>query len=53
MSKEVEKVTCNYCESVYKLLYDFEETQGQARFCPFCGEECYDEDEIAEDPEDD
>ena len=52
MSKEVEKVTCNYCESVYKLLYDYDETQGHPRFCPFCGEECYD-DELTEDEDED
>jgi hypothetical protein len=44
--KEVDKVTCNYCESSYKVLYDYEETQGQPRFCSFCGEECFDEDEV-------
>jgi hypothetical protein len=51
MIKEVDKIKCNYCESSYKVLYDYEETQGQPRFCSFCGdddikEECFDEDEV-------
>jgi len=46
MSKEVEKVKCNYCESIYKVLYDYEETQGSVRYCAFCGEECFNEDEL-------
>ena len=45
MTKEVEKIKCNFCESEYKVLYDYEATQGQPRFCSFCGEECFDEDE--------
>jgi hypothetical protein len=49
MSKEVEKVVCNYCESVYKVLYDYEETQGKVRFCAFCGSECFDDDLMADD----
>ena len=54
MTKEVEKISCNYCESSYKVLYDYEETQGQPRFCAFCGEECFnDEDEVDFDEEDD
>ena len=52
MTKEIEKVTCNYCESVYKLLYDYEETQGSARYCPFCGEECYDDELVVDEDED-
>lgn len=52
MSKEVEKIKCNYCESKYKVLYDYEETQGQPRFCSFCGEECFDEDGIDLEDED-
>lgn len=46
MSKEVEKKTCGYCESTYKILYDYEETTGSPRYCPYCGEECYDDEEI-------
>lgn len=44
--KEVEKIKCNYCESIYKVLYDYEETHGQPRFCAFCGSECFDEVEV-------
>jgi hypothetical protein len=53
--KEVEKVLCNYCESSYKVIYDYEETQGKVRFCSFCGSECFDDDvdlEIDEDQDD-
>ena len=46
MSKEVEKIVCNFCESTYKLLYNYEETQGSPRFCSFCGEECFNDDEL-------
>jgi rRNA maturation endonuclease Nob1 len=43
MSKDIEKKSCHYCESTYKLVYDYEETGTNPKFCPFCGEECYDE----------
>jgi hypothetical protein len=43
MSKETEKVTCNYCESDYKLVYDLVNTSGFPKFCPFCGNETYDD----------
>jgi transposase-like protein len=46
MTKEVQKITCNFCESSYKVLYNYEETQGQPRFCSFCGEECFDEEGV-------
>jgi hypothetical protein len=46
MTKEVEKIKCNFCESEYKVLYDYEATQGQPRFCSFCGEECFDEEKV-------
>ncbi len=46
MTKEVQKIVCSYCESSYKVLYDYEETQGPPRFCCMCGEECFDEDGI-------
>jgi hypothetical protein len=54
MTKEVEKVVCNYCESQYKVLYDYEATQGKVRFCSFCGSECFDDESIVneEDHED-
>lgn len=44
MSKEVEKRTCQHCESSYKLLFDMAMTTGYPRFCPFCAEETYDDD---------
>lgn len=46
MSKEVEKIKCKFCESEYKVLYNYEETQGNPRFCSFCGEECFDDEEV-------
>lgn len=52
MSKEIEKKTCGYCESTYKILYDFEETTGLPRYCPYCGEECYDDKEMDFEKED-
>lgn len=27
MTKEVEKIKCNFCESTYKVLYTYEETR--------------------------
>lgn len=44
--KEVEKKYCPYCESSYKLLYVLEETNTTSKFCPFCGEDSYDEDKM-------
>lgn len=52
MTKEIEKKTCHFCESNYKLIFDVEETTGQPRCCPFCGEDCYDDDEINLEEED-
>jgi hypothetical protein len=45
MSKEIEKNTCRFCESTYKVIYNYEESSGSPRFCCFCGEESYDEEE--------
>ena len=53
MTKEVDKIKCNYCESTYKVLYDYEETQGQPRFCSFCGSECFDDDLVVDSENDD
>jgi rRNA maturation endonuclease Nob1 len=44
--KEIEKHTCHYCESEYKLLFDLEMTAGNPKFCPFCGSDTYDEKEL-------
>jgi len=38
MSKEIETIICEVCESSYKLVYDLNETSGYAKFCPFCQE---------------
>lgn len=38
MSKEIEAIICEVCESRYKLVYDANETSGFAKFCCFCGE---------------
>ena len=46
MSKEVETKECPYCESKYKLIYNPSESSGLPKFCTFCGEEAYDEDEV-------
>jgi uncharacterized Zn-finger protein len=46
MSKEVDKKDCKYCESSYKLIYDLDDTSGHPKFCPFCGEENYDDEEL-------
>lgn len=49
MTKEVEKKICHFCESEYKLMYDLDNTNGHAKFCPFCGSDAYDEPESDED----
>jgi len=38
MSKEIEQVVCEICESRYKIIYDLNETSGYSKFCPFCSE---------------
>jgi len=49
MSKEVETKTCDYCESVYKLVYVLDDTSGHPKFCPFCGEDAYNKEDEADD----
>lgn len=44
MSKEVENKLCYFCESEYKLSYNADDVSGNPKFCPFCGEENYDQD---------
>jgi len=53
MSKEVDKHTCQYCDSSYRLIFDLHNTQGHPKFCPFCSEETYgqDDDLVLEDDE--
>jgi len=41
MSKEVDKIECETCESMYKLVYDLNETSGHPKFCAFCGSDVY------------
>jgi hypothetical protein len=45
MAREVEKVYCQCCESEYKILYEPENTSGLAKFCCFCGDEVFDQDD--------
>jgi hypothetical protein len=51
MKEKLNKI-CKTCESSYKLLYDDDEVQSLPKFCPFCGEEDYD-DELDENWEED
>lgn len=53
MSREVEKIFCKCCESDYKILYEQDDTSGRAKFCPFCGDEVYDQDASTNDSSDD
>jgi hypothetical protein len=54
MSKEVEKVFCQCCESEYKVMYEPENTSGLPKFCVFCSEPLYDgEEKLYEEEEDD
>lgn len=51
MGREIDKLTCDFCESEYKLMYDLDETNGHPKFCPFCGSDVVDDsaDEYNED----
>lgn len=51
MSREVQKVFCQCCESEYKILYDVESASGLPKFCSFCSAELF-EPEPKEDEED-
>jgi hypothetical protein len=54
MSREVEKIYCQDCESEYKILYEPEATSGLPKFCTFCSSEVFNqEDRTAEDGDDD
>jgi hypothetical protein len=44
MTKEVEKIFCQYCESEYKILYESENTSGLPKFCCFCTEPIFGDD---------
>lgn len=52
MSKEIEKVFCQCCESEYKVMYEPENTSGLPKFCVFCSESLYDNDEKLYEEED-
>lgn len=45
MSKEVEKVFCQCCESEYKIVYEPENASGLPKFCVFCSEPLFDGEE--------
>jgi ribosome-associated toxin RatA of RatAB toxin-antitoxin module len=42
-NKEIEKHICRYCESDFKIIFNFEEVSGYPKFCPFCSEELNDD----------
>ena len=44
MTKEVDKIFCQCCESEYKILYEPENTSGLPKFCTFCGDEVFNQD---------
>jgi hypothetical protein len=41
MSKEIENKECQECESLYRLVYNLDDTSGYPKFCPFCSAEIY------------
>lgn len=43
--KEIDKKNCPECDSIFKLMYDLDETSGFPKFCPFCAASIYDEDQ--------
>lgn len=45
MSKKIEEIICQECDSSYKLIFQEENTSGYNKFCPFCGAEVYSEEE--------
>jgi hypothetical protein len=51
--KHIDKLTCEECESDFKLIYDTTETSGFPKFCPYCGSdlETDEEDEFRQDDE--
>lgn len=51
MSKEIENVTCDVCESQFRLVYVTGETSGYAKFCPFCAEELHNEESKSDESE--
>ena len=47
------EVTCDECESMFKLEYDAKDTDGDPVHCPFCGEELNEDEIVEEEPSDD
>ena len=43
---EEEKKTCTNCGALYDIKHDLPEEDYTERFCPFCGHESAEEDEI-------
>ncbi len=52
MGREINKLTCDFCESDYKLMYDLDDTNGHPKFCPFCGTDVVEDDEDESDYDD-
>lgn len=48
MSKRTENVICPACDSEYKVTYNDLSVSGLPKFCMFCSEELYFEDEEPE-----
>jgi hydrogenase maturation factor HypF (carbamoyltransferase family) len=46
MDIENEKTTCNNCGASYDIIHDLPEEDYIEKFCPFCGHENEDNDEI-------
>jgi hypothetical protein len=44
--KTIEDHTCQFCDSFYKLSFDERKCSGFSKFCPFCGSELAEGDEI-------
>ena len=41
--KEIENRECPDCESIFRLVYNLDDTSGYPKFCPFCSAEMYDD----------
>jgi hypothetical protein len=39
--KTIETQDCGFCESNYKLSFSPDNVSGFSKFCPFCGNEIY------------
>lgn len=45
MSRENKSVVCPGCESVFKLIYEEDRVNGQPKFCPWCADELFNDDD--------